>query len=151
MTTTFWIILFTSIAVFYAAPRLARWFVGVRDEVRMVQAHAKMKAEQPEMHEFAVKCYDGPCHGHIHSIVMPERPNWYISPYVPTDEDGVPDMENAIGQIKNTVYFEPNLAYYQQVDDEDYFYVRDITKAELDALVQHGVTPSPQKDESEQE
>ena len=142
--TGFWIVLGTAVAIFYAIPKVVRFVLSVRSELRRDQT---LKAEALLRKEYNVKCYDGPCHGHVHQIVLEDRPKWYISPYVPTDDDGQPNADNIVGQLRDTVYIEPSLAYYQQVADEDYFYVRDISKNELQVLVESGILPTAERTE----
>lgn len=133
-------------ALFYIIPKLVRFFLEVRAELWVANEEEQ---SQPKLQQFVCKTFGGPCDGHIHQVEMPDRPHWYVSPYLPTDEEGNPDERNRVGFLAGTHYFKPNLAYYQQVTDEDYFYVRDITEQEFETLAHFGKLPDPEGNEDE--
>lgn len=82
-----------------------------------------------------VKLYSGPNDGEVHEIPgkKEELPHFFVAPYLPTDENGmpVPDEDHIVHSGNGMMYVKPHLAYYQQVTDEDYIYVRDISEHEL--------------------
>jgi hypothetical protein len=137
-----------AIIVFYVFPKVLGFYAEEKREREAIEEAAKLEQEIAE-HTYNVNCFGGPCDGHKHQITMPERPHWYISPYLPTDDDGQPKEENRIGYLGEMHYFKPNIAFYQQMSEEDYFYVRDITESELHNLTTSGVVPSPEPPDEE--
>lgn len=97
-----------------------------------------------------VKLFSGPNDGEVHEIPgeRNELPHFFIAPYVPRDEDGnpIPDEENIVNARDGILYVKPNLAYYQQVTDEEYIYVRDINEHEL-KKIQMGQLPNFKRDD----
>lgn len=82
-----------------------------------------------------VNLYSGPNDGEVHEVPgsKEELPPFFITPYVPKDENGmpIPDEDHIMHSENGMLYVKPNLAYYQQVTDEDYIYVRDINEHEF--------------------
>lgn len=97
----------------------------------------KLQVPEPERPKSSVvRLFSGPNDGEIHRIAgdKEQLPPFFVAPYVPKDENGMPKEENIIGQMNGMAYIKPSLAYYQQVTDEDYIYVRDINEFELEKI-----------------
>lgn len=99
----------------------------------------------PEPESSVIHLYSGPNDGEVHRIMAAEAelPAYYVSPYMPKDEDGNPNPDEANLQQMGggMVFIRPSLAYYQQVTETDYIYVRDVTQPELDKLRLTGELP----------
>lgn len=97
-----------------------------------------------------IRLYSGPNDGEVLRVPggKEELPHYFVQPYVPRDENGmpIPDEENIVHSANGMLYVKPSLAYYQQITDEDYIYVRDINESEL-AKIQMGLLPVVKKDE----
>jgi len=89
-----------------------------------------------------VHLFSGPNDGEIVKVPYDktELPPHFIAPYVPRDENGMPDPEeaNIVHAGNGMAYVKPSFAYYQQVTEEDYIYVRDIDEGELQKLQMTG-------------
>lgn len=94
-----------------------------------------------------MKLYSGPLDAQVHEIKGNNIPGFVVAPYIPRDENGLPtpDEDHIVHADNGMAYVKPNLAYYQQVTDEDYIYVRDITEHEL-KKIQLGQLPSFKQD-----
>jgi len=111
-----------------------------------------MKGEKdvrkPEFYD--VKMLGGPFDGQFERVPKEKKddgtwtdpPHFFIAPYQPEpDEDGNPPSENIVGWMRGTLYIRPNYAYYQQVTDVEYFYVRDIDEDEISKIQHTGQLP----------
>lgn len=116
----FWVVLAASIGAVYGLPRL---FKGGRNA-----------AHEEERELITVKLFDGPKDGTVQQVEADNQPHFFIQPYLPVDEDGMPKEENIVSQQADRVFFKPSFAFYQAITDEDYFYVRDIDENELESL-----------------
>lgn len=126
-------VLFGAVLVVYVLPQ----FIKVR---------VKPKTVEPKpITQSIIHLFDGPHDGTVQKIPMEadKLPHYFVTPYVPLDEDGnpVPDESHIVHQGNGMVYVRPNLAYYQQVTEEDYFYVRDINEQELKKIQITGELP----------
>lgn len=136
-----WTILFIigAAAVIYGVPKL--WPFGEKE------------AKMPEF--FTLRLFGGPMDKSIERVPKEKDPDgnltpphFYIAAYPPElDEQGNPPVENVVGWMYGKIYIKPNYAYYQQVTDEDYFYVRDIDEEEI-ARIQSGTMPSVEAPET---
>lgn len=86
-----------------------------------------------------VRYLGGPLDGHVDLISADSRKPFFIAPYIPQDES---QRGEQFGEVHGTPLYKPNLAYYREVTDSEYFYVRDITHHELAAVMQTGMPPS---------
>lgn len=119
MPNSFWITMGIVGFLIWAIPK---WF----------KTHVPVKPEEAPMPEpTKVQFYGGPLDG----MVQPVEPSsdFVVAPYLPRTEDGEVDISEAkvVGHMGDKVYFEPSLAYYQQIMDDSYFYVRDISTTEM--------------------
>lgn len=132
MQTTLMVLWFATFAV-YVLPRLVKRFVPPNFGLTIPEP------QQPK--SSIVRLFNGPNDGQVHEI-QEDLPDFFITPYLPTDEDGnpMPDEENIVRQ-NGMVYVKPNLAYYQQITEEDYIYVRDIDHEELNKIRITGELP----------
>lgn len=146
----------TSLAVFVGSAAITVF--GLPKLVRLATKRFREEpvAFEPQAPEFFdIKLYDGPLDQHIKRVSKDEcevPPHFYIAPYTPAlDEEGNPPRENVIGWMRGVVYLRPNFAYYQQVTDEDYFYVRDLDEPEVDLIQRTGKLPEFQKQDGDEE
>lgn len=100
----------------------------------------------PEPPHNIIRLFDGPNDGQVHEVrvAQDQLPHFFVAPYLPLDEDGnpAPDESNIVQQANGMVFVKPSLAYYQQVTEQDYFYVRDITDNEFNQIKYHGQLPT---------
>jgi hypothetical protein len=103
--------------------------------------------------DFTVKMFGGPHDKTVQQIPYEknaEQPPFIVSPYPPQlDDEGQPPQENIVGWMRNTLYVRPNYAYYQQISDEEYFYVRDLNEEEIVKLQQGQLPVVVQPDANE--
>jgi hypothetical protein len=118
MAWHFYVFLIGSLGLVFGLPWLWRRF------------HTPVETPEP----VAIKLFGGPQHGTVHQVMDSERPQFFIAPYLPTEEDGSPKLENMIGHMHNMQYFQPSYAYYLAVTDEDYFYARDVSEKEIEMM-----------------
>lgn len=107
--------------------------------------------ESKKPNDFIVKMFGGPFDKSVQRVPYEKdggQPHFFITPYPPQfDEEGNPPQENIVGWMRNTVYVRPNYAYYQQISDQEYFYVRDLEEIEVLKLQQTGQMPAVQSDD----
>jgi hypothetical protein len=125
MTMTFWIITGIAALAFFVAPNWKKIFRSVEEKT------AQMRK---------VKFFDGPLNGSVQEV-SDDSP-WYTFPYLPDDQDEWEEDESR-KPVEGMRYIKPHWAYYQQIEDENYFYVRDIREDEMMELHQDGKLPSP--------
>lgn len=113
------------------------------------------KSTKPvETKKTVIHLYSGPNDGEVHEVpsAPEDLPHFFITPYMPKDENGMPDpSEENIVQAGGMIYVRPNLAYYQQITEEDYFYVRDVDHTEVQKIQLTGELPSMQKKDKGEE
>lgn len=135
MPHSFWIFLLTSLLLVYLGKKIfAKKPEPVLEKPKSVEIHF----------------FGGPLDDHVFSIT--EAEDYYVTPYIPRDEDGNYDMSQVKerGRMGDKVFIEPNMAFYTQVTPDSYFYVRDVTQPELNKLNANPTwRPSP-KDETEE-
>ena len=86
-----------------------------------------------------VKYHGGPLDGRMDLIPEEKKKPFFIAPYVPKDEEKRGEVFAVVG---GQPMHKPNLAYYREVTEEEYFYVRDISHEEYGFLVETGEAPS---------
>jgi hypothetical protein len=86
-----------------------------------------------------IKYLGGPYDGRVDLIQEEMKKPFFIAPYVPKEED---KRGEVFGVINGIPMHKPNLAYYREVTDEEYFYVRDISHSEYEHLVETGTPPT---------
>jgi len=105
----------------------------------------KILPEQRKPVSSIIHLFSGPNDGAVQEIegAKEDLPHFLITPYMPKDEEGnpQPDEENLIPGPGGMVYVKPSLAFYQQVTDEDYIYVRDINDTEFRKIQMTGQLP----------
>lgn len=120
----------------------------------------KPKAEKTEQTKteraniFLMRLLGGPADGTVEKIVEDKRPDFFVAVYPPKlDENGQPPEENIVGHMYGKFYVRPNYAYYKQITDEDYFYVRDLSEKEMQKIAVTGELPEvqPRIDDAEEE
>jgi len=133
---------------------LVLWFavVAVMVVPKLNPFTFKVKTVEPPKPETSViHLYSGPNDGQVHEIrgSKDELPHFFVTPYLPRDENGdpVPDEERMVPGASGMVFLKPALAYYQQVTDNDYIYVRDINENEFQKIRMTGEPPKFQVDE----
>jgi hypothetical protein len=78
------------------------------------------------------------------------RQPFRFTPYVPEEED---KRGEQFGQFAGQPLHVPNLAYYREVQEDQYFYVRDISHDEYALVTQTGTPPpieAPEEDTPEE-
>lgn len=130
MNIVFWIVIAAALFVVFELPRRFKDKELIEDNVLQ---------EKPEPTPIPqVHFYGGPLHNEVHTVpTVKERNDFVIHPYVPEDEDGVPQLDPSM--IMGTApdgraMIMPKFAYYQQIDDSNFFYVRDVTQKEAKIL-----------------
>lgn len=124
MPNSFWIVMGVAVFLIWGVPR---WLhVRVHEEE---SNHSKAQSVPMK-----VQFYGGPLDGVAQEV---ERDSdFFVAPYLPRTDEGEIDMDEAkiAGQQGDRVLFEANLAYYQQIMPDSYFYVRDISKQEIEKI-----------------
>lgn len=91
-----------------------------------------------------VKYLGGPYDGHMDLVEEDKKKPFFITPYFPKDAESEPEL---IGVTPfGAPVYKPSLAYYREVTDEEYFYVRDISHEEYNFLVETGQAPAVEAD-----
>lgn len=85
-----------------------------------------------------IKYLGGPYDGRVDLIHEDKKKPFFIAPYIPKNED---ERGEVFGVINGVPMYKPNLAYYREVTEEEYFYVRDISHEEYGFLVETGQAP----------
>lgn len=135
----FYIFLAILLAVVYGVPAFYRKYIKTESVVA------------PEEATLEIQFYGGPLDGQLRPV--PEGMEFYVTPYIPLDENGEPVLNESkiMGQMGDRVYVRSSYAFYQQIDDTSYFYVRDISENEVKILHSNPAwRPSPdEKSEDE--
>lgn len=123
MPNSFWIFLLITWIVVYTI-----------DWSQFVVRHKAL--EKPEVTTKEVKFLGGPLDGK--SLPVDETQDFYVTPYIPEDES---ERGEPVGHLGDKLFYQPKFGYYQQVTDDEYFYVRDITEQELERVQATGELP----------
>ena len=86
-----------------------------------------------------IKYLGGPLDGRMDLIPEEKKKPFFIAPYIPKDEE---KRGEVFAVIAGQPMHKPNLAYYREMTDEEYFYVRDISHEEYSFLVETGEAPA---------
>jgi hypothetical protein len=137
MPTSYWIIFGIVAFILYIGPRLPKNQSVTKEEP--TSEKNDLESEYGEMTKATF--YGGPLDGEARSV--PVAMSIFFSPYLPHDEDGNVDMDEAtiIGHIGEKLFVQPNVAYYVQAPDNSYIYVRDLTPKEVVAAQTGGKIP----------
>jgi hypothetical protein len=125
--TLFWLLVIV-IAVIYIVPKMF--------EPRTHEDAPKSDGLKTSREHAAAKFYGGPLNKSTQPVPL-EAP-YLVFQYIPEDET---ERGEIIGHLGERVFYQPSIAYYQQVTDQEYFYVRDLTNEEAALLVSQGVLP----------
>ena len=94
----------------------------------------KKKYQPPETHQ--IKFFGGPNDGKIIDVTQIQP--FYVQPYIPKE----PDDSQIVGQIGGQPLVMPSFAYYQRIDEENFFYSKDISQDKLENLRRESDQPS---------
>jgi len=125
--TGLFIVLAVAIVVLYVVPKLLRrLFVKPTPE--------------PEVH--VITFYGGPEDQHEYKVL--KRYPWYMIPYIPKNPEERKVRDQLFNQAGEPVFqlVDHSYAFYQQIEDGKYFYVRDVTKEEVMTTLQTGQLPN---------
>ncbi len=139
------LVLWLSVLCVTFAPKVfsyarSRWFNI--DASELFFGH--LEEEEPQEPEIAiVHMFGGPLEGEVHEIRADTLPHYFVTPHMPKDEDGHPIIteENVVAGPNGMSFVKPAIAFYTQMTDNEYLFVRDITEAELNKLRMTGELP----------
>jgi hypothetical protein len=102
----------------------------------------KVPAEPPKPSTILCKLFDGPAGGAVEELRTSKAPPFLVTPYIPKDEEGNPLAENIVINMYGQQQVKANYAFYQQITDTDYIYVRDMSEAEFQRARLTGEPPA---------
>jgi hypothetical protein len=104
--------------------------IAVYAAVRLARRPEPVAPPEPVVHK--AQFFGGPLDGRKEDITLDELPPFFMSPYL-TDEQR-DDMMHGLRTM-------PSIAYYVRIDDDSYFYKRDVTPDEIPNIQNNGGLP----------
>ncbi len=99
---------------------------------------SKIRASIPPV-PVKVRYLGGPLDGRVDLVPEDIKQPFFVLPYIPVEED---KRGEQYGEMFGKPLHKPNLAFYTQVEDDSYFYVKDISEEEFKQIMVDGTPPS---------